>query len=89
MQTIRLYNSYSDRVEPLVPIRPGEVSMYVCGPTVYSFIHIGNTRPVVVFDILKRLLIAVGYRVTHISNITDVDDKIITAAKNEGTNEKH
>lgn len=88
MQTVQLFNSYSNRVEPLVPIRPGEVSIYVCGPTVYSFVHIGNMRPVVVFDVLKRFLIFIGYKVTHVSNITDVDDKIITAAKNEGVSEK-
>ena len=77
---IRLYNSWSNRVETLVPIRPGRVSMYVCGPTVYDFVHVGNLRPVVVFDVLHRLLEHVGYEVIHVSNFTDIDDKIIAKA---------
>lgn len=85
---VKLYNSYSRQVEVLRPIIEGQVSLYVCGPTVYNYIHIGNTRPVVVFDILKRFLTAIGYKVVHMSNVTDVDDKIIQAALNEHVDEK-
>ncbi len=77
---IRLYNSYTDKIETLKPVIPGHISMYVCGPTVYDFVHIGNLRPVVVFDVLRRLLEHVGYQVTHVSNYTDIDDKIIAKA---------
>lgn len=89
MLPVRLYNSYSRQVEELHPLVEGQVSLYVCGPTVYNYIHIGNTRPVVVFDILKRFLTAIGYRVVHMSNVTDVDDKIIQAAQKEKVSEKH
>lgn len=85
---IKLYNSYNNALEVFKPIRENEVSMYVCGPTVYSYVHIGNMRPVVVFDVLRRFFEYVGYKVTHISNITDVDDKIIKAALEEGVSEK-
>lgn len=88
MIEVRLYNSYSRQTEVLKPLVEGQVSLYVCGPTVYNYIHIGNTRPVVVFDILKRFLRAIGYRVIHMSNITDVDDKIIQAAQHEHVSEK-
>ena len=64
------------------------VSMYVCGPTVYNYAHIGNARPMVVFDVLKRLFEAEGYKVTYVSNFTDVDDKIINKAIEEGVNEE-
>ena len=78
---IRLYNSLTRKIETLNPIKKGEVSMYVCGPTVYNYPHIGNMRPVVTFDTLRRFLEYVGYKVTYVSNFTDVDDKIIKAAK--------
>ncbi len=85
---IKFYNSLSNSVETFKPLHDGKVSMYVCGPTVYNYPHIGNMRPVVVFDILRRFLTYVGYDVTYVSNFTDVDDKIIKAAKEEGKSEK-
>jgi len=84
---IRLYNSKTLQVEEFKPIEEGRVSMYVCGPTVYNHAHIGNARPMIVFDVLKRLLEAEGYRVTYVSNFTDVDDKIINKAIEEGVDE--
>ena len=85
---IRLYDSFSNRVETFVPLREGHVDMYVCGPTVYNYVHIGNMRPVVVFDVLRRFFERVGYTVTFVSNYTDVDDKIINKALEEGKGEK-
>ena len=85
---IRLYNTKSLSVEEFKPIKEGEVSMYVCGPTVYNYAHIGNARPMVVFDVLKRLFEAEGYKVTYVSNFTDVDDKIINKAAEEGVGEE-
>jgi len=85
---IRLYDSFSNRVETFVPLRKGHVDMYVCGPTVYNYVHIGNMRPVVVFDVLRRFFERVGYTVTFVSNYTDVDDKIINKALEEGKDEK-
>ena len=84
---MKLYNSYSLQVEQFKPIKEGEVSMYVCGPTVYNHAHIGNARPIVVFDTLRRVLEACGYKVTYVSNFTDVDDKIINKAIEEGSDE--
>ena len=84
---IRLYNSKTLQVEDFKPIHEGHVDMYVCGPTVYNHAHIGNARPMVVFDVLKRLFEAEGYTVTYVSNFTDVDDKIIKKAAEEGTTE--
>ena len=85
---VKFYNSLSNKVETFVPQEEGKVSMYVCGPTVYSYPHIGNMRPVVVFDTLRRFLTYIGYDVTYVSNVTDVDDKIIAAAKANNTTEK-
>ncbi len=85
---IRLYDSFSNRVETFIPLRPGHVDMYVCGPTVYNYVHIGNMRPVVVFDVLRRFFIRLGYKVTFVSNFTDVDDKIIHKALETGKTEK-
>ena len=85
---MRLFNSRTGNVEVLQPLEPGKVSMYVCGPTVYNYPHIGNARPIVVFDTLKKALEAEGYAVNYVSNYTDVDDKIIKAAMEEGTDEK-
>ena len=85
---MKLYNSYTLKTEEFKPIKPGEVSMYVCGPTVYNHAHIGNARPIVVFDTLRRTLQAEGYKVKFVSNFTDVDDKIINQAINEGVNER-
>lgn len=85
---IYLFNSLTNKIEKFVPLKPQEVSMYVCGPTVYDYVHIGNMRPVVVFDILRRFLTYVGYKVTYVSNYTDVDDKIIKKAQESGKSEK-
>ncbi|MCR5184625.1 MAG: cysteine--tRNA ligase [Bacilli bacterium] len=85
---IKFYNSLTNTVEPFHTLQEGKVSMYVCGPTVYNYPHIGNMRPVVVFDILRRFLTYVGYEVTYVSNFTDVDDKIINASIKENKTEK-
>src|ERR1700723_1637141 len=83
---LQLYNSLTRRKEPFVPIDPQNVRMYVCGPTVYDFAHIGNARPVIVFDVLFRLLrhLYGADHVTYVRNITDVDDKINTRAAERG-----
>ena len=85
---IKLYNTKTNKIEEFKPIRENEVSMYVCGPTVYNHAHIGNARPLIVFDTLRRLFEAQGYTVNYASNFTDVDDKIIKTAKEEGVTEK-
>ncbi len=84
---IRLYNTKDLQVEEFKPIHEGHVDMYVCGPTVYNYAHIGNARPMVVFDVLKRLFEAEGYTVKYVSNFTDVDDKIINKAIEENVSE--
>ena len=81
---IRIYNTLSKKKEEFVPLEEGKVSMYVCGPTVYNLIHIGNARPMIVFDTVRRYLEHRGYEVNFVSNITDVDDKIIKKANEEG-----
>ena len=81
---MRVYNTLNARKEELVPIEEGKVKMYVCGPTVYNLIHIGNARPMIVFDTFRRYLEYKGYDVTYDSNFTDVDDKIINKALEEG-----
>ena len=85
---IKLYNSLTNKIEVFKPLKEGEVSMYVCGPTVYNYPHIGNMRPVVTFDTLRRFFEYVGYKVTYVSNFTDVDDKIINESKKQGKSEK-
>ena len=85
---IKFYNSLSNQIEEFHPQKEGEISMYVCGPTVYNYPHIGNMRPVVVFDTLRRFLTYIGYKVTYVSNFTDVDDKIIKEAKKQNKTEK-
>ncbi|MBF1084191.1 MAG: cysteine--tRNA ligase [Solobacterium sp.] len=84
---MRLYNTKTLQIEEFKPIHEGHVDMYVCGPTVYNYAHIGNARPMIVFDVLKRLFEAEGYSVTYVSNFTDVDDKIIKKAAEENTTE--
>ena len=81
--SLTLYNTRTRQKEAFVPLKEGEVTMYVCGPTVYSFPHIGNARPAVVFDVLARLL-RTRYRLTYARNVTDIDDKINKAAAEEG-----
>lgn len=85
---MKIYNSKSLQVEEFVPIEEGVVKMYVCGPTVYNHVHIGNVRPVVVFDTLRRVFEANGYEVRYVSNYTDVDDKIIKEARRRGISER-
>ena len=75
--TIKIYNSLKRSKELFVPLEPGRVKMYVCGPTVYDSCHIGHARSVIVFDVIYRYLTAVGYDVTYVRNFTDIDDKII------------
>lgn len=81
---MKIYNTLSRKKEEFVPITPGKVLIYVCGPTVYNLIHIGNARPMVVFDTLRRYLIYKGYSVRYVQNFTDVDDKVINRAREEG-----
>lgn len=81
---IRIYNTLSKKKEDFVPLEEGKVRMYVCGPTVYNFIHIGNARPMIVFDTVRRYMEHKGYEVNFVSNFTDVDDKIIKKANEEG-----
>ncbi|MBR4496981.1 MAG: cysteine--tRNA ligase [Acholeplasmatales bacterium] len=83
-----IYNSLSNKLEEFKPQNGNKVNMYVCGPTVYNYIHIGNARPVIFYDMLKRYLTFLGYDVTYASNITDVDDKIINQAIKENKTEK-
>ena len=85
---MRIYNTKTLKIEEFVPLKEKEVSMYVCGPTVYNHVHIGNVRPVVVFDTLRRLFEALGYTVKYVSNYTDVDDKIINRAQELGISER-
>ena len=82
---MKIYNTLTRKKEEFTPIEKGRVSMYVCGPTVYNLIHIGNARPMIVFDAFRRFLEYKGYEVNFVSNFTDVDDKIIKKAMEEGT----
>ncbi len=84
---LKVYNTLTKSIETFVPVKNGHVSMYVCGPTVYNDIHIGNGRPVIFFDVVRRFLLELGYQVIYVSNITDVDDKIIEKAKQVGMSE--
>ncbi len=81
---MKIYNTLTRQKEEFVPIEEGKVKMYVCGPTVYNYIHVGNARPYVIFDAFRRYLIHKGYDVTYVQNFTDVDDKIINKANEEG-----
>ena len=82
---MKIFNTLSRSKEEFVPIEPDKVRMYVCGPTVYNFIHIGNARPMIVFDTVRRYFEYRGYEVNYVSNFTDVDDKIIKKAIEEGS----
>jgi len=88
MAEMRLYNTLTRTKEEFVPLEDGKVKMYVCGPTVYNYFHIGNARPFIVFDVLRNFLAYKGYDVTYVQNFTDVDDKIINAAKTSGVSPK-
>ena len=81
---MKIYNTLTKRKEEFIPLEEGKVKMYVCGPTVYNFIHIGNARPMIVFDTVRRYMEYKGYEVNYVSNFTDVDDKIIAKAIEEG-----
>ena len=81
---MKLFNSMTMQKEEFVPIEEGKVRMYACGPTVYNYIHVGNARPIIMFDVLRRYMEYRGYDVTFVQNFTDVDDKIIKRANEEG-----
>ena len=81
---MKIFNTLTRNKDELVPITPGEVKIYACGPTVYNYIHIGNARPLCVFDVLRRYLEWRGYKVTFVQNFTDIDDKLIKKANEEG-----
>lgn len=85
---MRIYNSLTDKLEEFKPIREGKVSMYVCGPTVYNYVHIGNMRPAITFDMVRNYLEYLGYEVTYASNFTDINPKIIKAAEELGITER-
>lgn len=85
---MKLFNSMSNKIEQFTPQKPNEVSMYVCGPTVYNHAHIGNARPIIVFDTLRRYFEYLGFSVKYVSNYTDVDDKIIAKALEEKVSEE-
>ncbi len=82
---LRIYNTLTQTKEPFQTVTPGRVGMYVCGPTVYSPSHIGHMVGPVIFDTIKRYLVYLGYEVTWVVNITDVDDKLIVQAQKDGT----
>jgi len=84
MNSLRIYNTLARDKQSFVPLRAGEVRMYVCGMTVYDYCHIGHARVMVVFDIVQRWLRTLGYKVTYVRNITDIDDKIIRRAVENG-----
>jgi len=88
MRNIQLYDTYEGRKRPFVPLTPGKVDIYYCGPTVYNYVHLGNFRPTVTFDLLSRFLKEEGYEVRLVSNYTDIDDKIIREAQAEKKTEK-
>ncbi len=85
---MRIYNSLTDKLEEFKPIQEGKVSMYVCGPTVYNYVHIGNMRPAITFDMVRNYLEYLGYEVTYASNFTDINPKIIKAAQELGITER-
>ena len=82
---MKIYNTLTRQKEEFVPITAGEVKIYACGPTVYNYIHIGNARPICVFDVLRRYMEYRGMKVTYVQNFTDVDDKIIRKANEENS----
>jgi cysteinyl-tRNA synthetase len=85
---LRLHDTLADRIEPLAPAEPGHVRLYVCGPTVYDYAHVGHMRSVLTYDVLVRHLRASGQRVTYVRNVTDIDDKIIRRAAEHGEEPK-
>ncbi len=85
---MQIYNTMTRKKEELIPLVPGQISMYACGPTVYNYFHIGNARPFIVFDSMRRYLEYRGYKVRFVQNFTDIDDKMIRRANEEGTSVK-
>ncbi len=85
---IKIYDTMTRSLQDFIPLNEGKVNMYVCGPTVYNYIHIGNARSVVAFDTIRRYFEYCGYQVNYISNFTDVDDKIIKGAAEAGMDTK-
>lgn len=85
---MKLFNTLTRQKEEFIPLTPGKVKMYVCGPTVYNYFHIGNARPFIIFDTLRRYFEYIGYEVTYVQNFTDVDDKIIKKSQEEGISAK-
>ena len=85
---MKIYNTMSKKIEEFIPLEEGKVRMYVCGPTVYNFIHIGYARPMIVFDTVRRYFEYKGYDVNYVSNFTDVDDKIIKKSIEDGDEAK-
>src|SRR4051794_23914860 len=80
---LQIYNTLSQKKEPFTPVEPGHVKMYVCGPTVYNLVHVGNTRGAIFFNFVRNYFLRVGLKVTYVYNYTDVDDKIIKAANEQ------
>lgn len=85
---IKIYDTLTGKVVDFVPVKEDEVKIYLCGPTVYNLIHIGNARPIITFDAFRRFLEYIGYKVTMVQNFTDIDDKIITQSYKEGVSLK-
>jgi len=81
---LKLYNTLTRKKEEFIPAQENKVKMYVCGPTVYNFISIGNARPIIVFNMVRNYLKYLGYKVIFVQNITDIEDKIINKANSEG-----
>ena len=81
---MQIYNSLTRKKEPFKPLHEGKAGIYACGPTVYNYFHIGNARPFITFDVLRRQLEREGYEVTFVQNFTDIDDKMIRRANEEG-----
>ena len=84
MSPLQIHNTLTRKKEPFVPLAPGKAGLYVCGPTVYDYFHIGNARTFSVFDLVVRWLRATGYEVSYVRNITDIDDKIMDRARDKG-----
>ena len=85
MKQMVIYNTLTRKKQPFVPVHEGKVGIYACGPTVYNYFHIGNARPFIIFDTLRRFLRHLGYEVKFVQNFTDIDDKMIKRANEEGT----
>ena len=80
---IKIFNTLMKQKEELIPLEPGKIRIYLCGPTVYDYFHVGNARPFILFDIFRRYLIYRGFEVCYVTNLTDIDDRIINRANEE------